>query len=75
MNKGNNGMMISSHDSRTSRIGRKKTAWSLRIKIVADVDLPSSMLGTMLKHGGGRATSRASKDGNNSSTLSLSLSL
>jgi hypothetical protein len=42
--------------------------------VAMDADLPSSMLGTMFKHGGGRATSQASKDGNNSSTLSLSLS-
>jgi hypothetical protein len=54
--------------------GRKKTAWSSRIMVATDADLPSSMLGTMLKHGGGRATSQALKDGNNSSTLSLSLS-
>jgi hypothetical protein len=54
--------------------GRKKTAWSSRFTIIADADLPYSMLGTMLKHGGGHATSQVSKDGNNSSTLSLSLS-
>jgi hypothetical protein len=54
--------------------GRKKTAWSSRITVATDADLPSSMLGTILKHGGGNATSQASKDGNNSSTLSLSLS-
>jgi hypothetical protein len=94
MNKGNNVMMISLHDGRTSRIlrwfiifrayqhakhggrhgGRKKTAWSSRITVATDADLPYCMIGTMLKHGGGRTTSQASKDGNNSSTLSLSLS-
>jgi hypothetical protein len=37
--------------------------------VATDADLPSSMLSTMLKHGGGCATAQASKDGNNSSTL------
>jgi hypothetical protein len=55
-------------------VDERKTAWSSRITVATDADLPSSMLGTMLKHGGGHATSQASKDGNNSSTLSLSLS-
>jgi hypothetical protein len=66
---------VEQHAKRGGRLGgRKKTAWSSRITIVADANIPSSMLGTMLKHGGGRTTSQASKDGNNSSTLSLSLS-
>jgi 4-alpha-glucanotransferase len=70
MNSGNNVMMISLHDGRTSRIW-----WTKEDRMeFKDADLPSSMLDTMLKHGGGRATSQASKDGNNSSTLSLSLS-
>ena len=47
--------------------GHEKTAWS-------EDHGSSSMLSTMLKHGGGHATLQASRDGNNSSTLFLSLS-
>jgi hypothetical protein len=91
MNKGNNVMMISLHDGRTSRIGSSSSVLSNMLSMGEDlVDerrphgvqgsrllrMPIFLLivGTMLKHGGGHATSQASKDGNNSSTLSLSLS-